>query len=383
MTGAGFAQTLVLGGLAEPEATRKQQQQAAAQVGMQVSTQGLEQRFTPTAVTFMKALLEAGMEQMVSSEEGRTVLPQFAGVYLTDCTRLEWGKAGVKLGVRWELQQGQLQASVEELKTHDQKAAVVEAPMPAGALHLGDLGFYKLKRFAQWSEQGVYWLTRFKVGTTVFRPDGETLDLLAHLESTTASVTLPLRVGSKVQLPAYLVADRIPDDAYAKRLARLHEQARLDQRPLSPRQAAFARWTLYLTNIPDLTFEQAHLLARTRWQIELLFKLWKSHGNLLVSRSADPIRQQCEGFAKLLGVLIAHWLVLVSGGQHDDLGALDALRIVRTHVPVLMRAFLHPPLWDWLFAWLRQDFRNLPRLSRRRNQPLAFQLWQDFDLVLP
>ena len=32
VTGAGFAQPLVLGGIAQPEATRKQQQQAAVQV---------------------------------------------------------------------------------------------------------------------------------------------------------------------------------------------------------------------------------------------------------------------------------------------------------------------------------------------------------------
>lgn len=350
---------------------------------MQVSAQGLEQRFTPNAVTFMKGLLEAGLEEMVSSEAGRTLLPQFNGVYVTDCTRLVWGKDGVKLGVRWELQQGQLQASLSDLTTHDQKTAVVEHVLPAGSLHLGDLGFYKLKRFATWSEQGVYWLSRFRVGTTVFHPDGQRLDLLAHLDKASGSVVLPLHVGSEERLSAFLVAERIPDDAYAKRLARLQEQARLDQRLLSPRQAVFARWTLYLTNIPDLTFPQAHLLARTRWQIELLFKLWKSHGKVLVSRSADPIRQQCEAFAKLLGVLVAHWLLLVSAGQHDRLGALDALRIVRAYVPLLIRAFTHPFLWDFLFAWLRDAFLTAPPLSKRRNHPLAFQLWQDFDLVLP
>ena len=55
MTGAGFAQTLVLGGLAQPDATRKQQHQAAVQVGMPISAQGLEQRFNEAAVEFMRA----------------------------------------------------------------------------------------------------------------------------------------------------------------------------------------------------------------------------------------------------------------------------------------------------------------------------------------
>ncbi len=83
---------------------------------MVVSVQGLEQRFSEASVTFMRSLLEMGLEQMVNSQVEPTLLPQFNGVYITDCTRLVWGKTGVKMGVRWELQQGQLQAHLSELK---------------------------------------------------------------------------------------------------------------------------------------------------------------------------------------------------------------------------------------------------------------------------
>ena len=374
---------MVLGGLAQPEATRRQQQQQAKQVGMQVSVQGLEQRFSQASVAFMRQLLEIGLEQMVSSDRGRTLLPQFNGVYITDCTRLVWAKVGVKMGVRWELQQGQLQASLSELNQHDQKSAVLAYPLPAGALHLGDLGFFKLRRFQEWNQQGVYWLTRFKVGTTLRTAAGMPLDLLKLLETASSPLVLPVQVGLKSPVAAYLLAAPLPSDAYAKRLAHLKEEARLDQRPLSERQAALACWTIYLTNIPDLTLAQAHILARTRWQIELLFKLWKSHGKVLISRTADPIRQQCEGYGKLLGVLVAHWLLLVSGWHHDVLGALDALRILRTHVPLLMRAFTHPVWWDTFFEWLQTDLRLASPRSKRRSAPLAFQLWDDFDHSFP
>jgi Transposase DDE domain len=374
---------LVLGGLAEPEATGKQQQQAAAQVGMSISAQGLEQRFTGSSVAFMRQLLEVGLGQMISSDSGRPRLPQFNGVYVTDCTRLVWGEAGVKLGVRWELQHEQIQASLSALSQHDQKTAVVQSPLPRGTLHLGDLGFFKLERFQQWNAQGVYWLTRFKIGTIVRRPDGMPLDILKTLATATAPLVRAVQVGLKTCVSTYLLAAPLPEAAYVKRLARLQEAARLDQRPLSAPQLTFARWTLYLSNIPDLTFEQAHVLARTRWQIELLFKLWKSQGKLLVSGSADPIRQQCEGYAKLLGVLVAHWLLLVSGGQHDALGALDARRGIGSHIPLLMRVFSQPALWHLLFDWLGDDLHHAPHLSKRRKVPLAFQLWQDFDLILP
>lgn len=350
---------------------------------MAVSVQGLEQRFSEKSVVFMRSLLENGLEQIVRNEAQSTLLPPFNGVYLTDCTRLVWGQMGVKMGVRWELQGGQLQAHLSELKQHDQKTAVVEYPLPTGALHLGDLGFFKLQRFQDWNSQGVYWLTRFKVGTRLHTTSGEALDLLQLLETTTEPVVMPVQVGLKTRFEAYLVAAPTPEAAYAQRQARLQEQARLDMRPLSERKAALARWTIYLTNIPDLTFDQAHILARTRWQIELLFKLWKSHAQVLVSRSADPIRQQCEGYAKLLGVLVAHWLLLVSGWQPHTLGLLAALRLLRAYVPLLMHAFRQPVLWSLLFDWLQADLRLAPPPSKRRKVPLAFQLWLDFALPFP
>ena len=382
VTGAGLAQTLVLGGLAQPAATRREQQQQAAQVGMVVSVQGLEQRFTPTAVVFMRRLLEEGLQQLVSSEEDGTLLPQFNGVYLTDCTRLAWGKDGMKLGVRWEIQRGQLQASLSVLTAHDQRSPVVACPLPAGALHLGDLGFFQLLRFQQWNAQEVYWLSRFKLGTRLYSEQNTPLDVATLLATSTEPVVMAVRVGAKLRLPAYLLAAPVSESVYQQRQTRLKETARLDQRPVSQRQAACARWTIYLTNIPHLTFAQAHTLARTRWQIELLFKLWKSHGHILHSRTANPIRQQCEGFAKLLGVLIAHWLLLVSGWQPASISLLDALRLVRTYVPLVMHALSRRLLWHELLTWLRLDLHHTARRSRRRKVPLAFQLWQNFDLVL-
>lgn len=379
MTGAGFAQALVLGGLAQPEATRKQVHHQATQAGLRVSVQGLDQRFNAAATAFMRELLEAALKEMVQGEGKVVVLPQFNGVYVTDCTRLVWGQAGVKMAVRWEIQRGQLQVCLTALQQHDQKAEVVERQLPPGALHLGDLGFFKLHRFQAWSAHGVYWLTRYKVGTRLHTLDGQALDLKAIL-SGSERVSMPVRVGSgRHAVVAYLLAAPLTGEALNKRLCRLKEQARLDQRPTSQRQRELASWTLYLTNIPDLTFDQAHILARTRWQIELLFKLWKSHGHVLRSRSADPQRQLCEGYAKLMAVMIAHWTLLVAGWQHDRLGALDALRILRSHIPLLQRAFTYASLFPDFFHWLQLDLASAPRLAKRRKSPLAFQLWYHFE----
>jgi Transposase DDE domain len=383
LTGAGFAQALILGGLLEPKATRRQQHQHAVLAGEQMSLQGFEQRVEQAeSVAFMEGLLKQTLTRVVTSGQRRVVFPAFNGVYLTDCTRLVWPGLGKKAGVRLNIQDGQLEVALMGLKDNDQKTEVVERELPKGALHVADLGFFKLERFKRWSAQGIYWLTRYKIGTLLFHQDGTPIDLATWLQQATAPLNLPVLVGAP-RLPATLLAAPLTDEALAKRTARLKEQARLDQKPLPARQLALSCWTIYLTNVPTLTFDHAFILARARWQIELLFKLWKSHALLLTSRSTNPIRQQVEGLAKFIGVIVSHWCLLLTGWHQDALSPLDALRLLRLYVPALWRA-LHDPLeWQRLFDALCDDLSNYAPLSKRRRNPLAFQLWAEFDFAFP
>lgn len=383
LSGSGFAQAMILGGMQTGQATRSEQHQHAIMAGQHISAQGFEQRVEQvSSVAFMKALLKETLTRMVVSEQPRTVFPAFNGVYLTDCTRLEWPGLGLKAGVRLDIQGGQLEVVLMELAEHDQKSAVVERSLPAGALHIADLGFFNLKRFKRWTDAGVYWLTRYKVGTLLFEPNGTPLDLLAILRHADGPLCMQVTVGS-ARLSASLLAAPVGVDALAKRLARLREQARLDQKPLAQRQLDLSGWTIYLTNVPDLTFDQAFILARARWQVELLFKHWKSHARLLVSRSCLPIRQQVEGLAKLIGVIFSHWFLLVSGWHHDTLSPLDALRLLRSFLPSLWRALNQQETFLRLLLDLALDLARLSPHSKRSNHPLAFQLWRQFDFLFP
>jgi len=75
-------------------------------------------------------------------------------------------------------------------------------------------------------------------------------------------------------------------------------------------------------------------------------------------------------------MILAHWALLVSGWELDRLGPVDALRILRTHIPTCLRAFNGSySLFNTFFEWLRADIDCSPRLSKRRKVPLSFQLW--------
>ena len=53
------------------------------------------------------------------------------------------------------------------------------------------------------------------------------------------------------------------------------------------------------------------MLLRERWQMEMLYKLWKQYGRIDEWRTMNQWRILCELYAKLIGLLLQHWLALL------------------------------------------------------------------------
>lgn len=354
--------------------------QSLLHTGQTLTAQGFEYRFSPQAATFLRALVEAAIQQVFCAETLVPLLSRFQGVYLTDCTRIEAAVHPLKVAARLELQGGSLHLWLEDLQTHDNACQGAQAPLPAGALHIGDLGFFDLKRFADWQRAGVAWVTRYKTGTTLYDAAGKRLCLETLLPQSAAPLVLPVWVGQP-RVPMYLLAQRVEEKQYQQRRQRLQHRARRKQRPLSPRQHALTRWTLYLTSLPDLSFAQVHTLYRARWQMERLFKRWKSLALLSTSTTCDPHRRACEVYAKLLAVLVAHWLTQWQGWTSLALSHDQCFQLLQQHATwFYLACFRFPTLLD-LWATVFRCLLPAAVLSRRKRRPNAVDLWIGFDAL--
>jgi hypothetical protein len=65
LSGATLVQTLVLGWLHQPEATLHQLAQMAATLGVAISPQGIDHRFTEGTATFLKQVLDVAVTQVL------------------------------------------------------------------------------------------------------------------------------------------------------------------------------------------------------------------------------------------------------------------------------------------------------------------------------
>lgn len=189
LTGAIFAQTLVLGWLALPDASYTQLQQMMAFCGCEVSAQALEKRMTEKAADFLLSLLHAVMAEASSSEPVSTeLLARFSGVYLQDGSIISLpneleglyqgfggsteksGKSALRMQIRLNMQTGQMQGPwLQEARQCEQKspASVTELRLPKNALYVADSAYFPFWVMKWLTEQYVWWLTHAKADLTL------------------------------------------------------------------------------------------------------------------------------------------------------------------------------------------------------------------------
>src|SRR6266487_3889251 len=216
--------------------------------------------------------------------------------------------------------------------------------MSQGSLWIADLGYWGLERLRQLRKQGVFFLMRYKDGNILWCQQRPT-DVLTLLPSEVGSrIEHVVDVGANKQVKAArLLAQRVPDHVAKQRQERLRQEAQDHGKTVSARQIALSSWTILITNVPAalLTHEQALALMRARWQIELLFKLWKQHGLLDEWTGTKPWRVLCEVYAKLLAVVVQHWFVLLSCWDDPHRSLTAVTEVLRDQVPVLVHGLMN------------------------------------------
>jgi len=248
---------------------------------------------------------------------------------------------------------------------------------PPGTLRLADLGFYSLRVLRRLAEAAVFWLCRAQVQTTISTADGKQWSLVELLRAQTGDVVdLPVELGMAERLPARLIAFRLDPRAAERRRRKVEYTARRKARPASPDRLAVCSWDAFVTNVPPekLSPEEARVLARARWQIELLYKLWKSEGRLEESRSDKPYRILCEVYAQLIGLVIQHWCTVLGSWPLLERSMTKAGRVVRDNALSLARAVDRPARLREALRDLIADLQANCRVNKRKAKPNHRQL---------
>ncbi len=403
MGGAAFVQTLVFGWMSDPQATIEALAQTAVSVGVEISAQGLDQRFTEAGAACLKKVLEQAVSHIVQGDMPEiSFLKRFTGVYIQDSTIIAlpkelkevWRGCGnaagagqpssLKVEVRLNLLKGEMIGPLlEDGRVHDAVLQIQQVPLPAGSLSIADLGYWSLTEMRQQGEYGAYWLTRIQSTVKIISADDKVWDLLAFLQAapSTQPIDCSIRLSTLHRLPARLLAVRVPQEVAEQRRRKLREEALRRGEPVSARRLALTDWTILVTNVPAemLSVCQAMTLIRVRWQIELLFKLWKSHGHLDELRSTKPWRILIEVYAKLLVMIIQHWLFLVGFWRFANRSLVKGALTIQRHALLLACSFASLDALVSAITVIQRCLAAGCRINKRKTDLRSFQLLLSLD----
>jgi hypothetical protein len=395
-TPSTLVQTLVFGWLAYPEATVEQLAQMAGRIGVDVSPQAIDQRFTDATATLLQQVLTTSIQQVVTAHPvAIPILQRFTSVRVHDSTTIglpdalsrRWsgcgndtgrGTAGLKCGVQIDLLTGALCGlDLVDGRASDQTLPVQHALLPTGSLRLADLGFYDLDVLARLDTAGSFWLSRLQTNSRLRLPGQPEQPLLATLQALgdVSQFDGPVLVGKGGRVAARLLARRVPQAVADERRRRIRAVAKGKGRAPAKAALALAAWTVLITNAPLdlLSLEEALVVLRLRWQIELLFKLWKSHGRVAAWRTARPARILCEVYAKLVALVFHQWMMVAAGWGDPERSLFKAAQVVRSYAAELASAFgCREQFLSVLFTMARM-LQRTARMNKRRTTPTTAQ----------
>ena len=398
--GPVFVQAMTFACLGHPLPTLGDFCQAAAAAGAFVQPQSFDDRFGPAACECLRLSLADAVRQVIAQTPlAGGLLARFTAVaiqdgstvVLPDCLEGVWrGNGGrtdhntrsaVKLQVRLDLRGGRLSGPFLTAGRASDQACPLQGDdeLAPGSLRIADLGYFDLDEFARLDGKGVYFLSRYQHGTALFAvlPQPKRLELAEWLaQQGEGVIDVAVRIGSRHRLGGRLVAIRVPPEVAQARRERLLESAKKRGKAVSAGRLKLCGWTLLLTNIPVgmASAEELEVLRRCRWQIELLFKLWKSGNGLGKSRSDKPHRVLSEVYAKMIAAVVQHWVLVAGCWEESRRSLTKAAKVVRQQALSLAAALgdLGP-----LLQALALTVRCLAagsRTHRSRKDPRTWQL---------
>jgi hypothetical protein len=355
LTGALFLQTLTFGFLDEPDASLSELTETSQDLGVTITKQGLQTRIEK-AVPFLQEMFQQALTLFRNELPlDLKTLHQFTAIFLTDSSIVAVPKsledefpgcggdgpdAAVKIQLTFEFLCGVMSGiCLQAGRSPDQSYTGELQAIQPDALYLSDLGYFVLARFRTIAEHLAYFLSRFDTKTALFTATGEPLELLAWLRThAEPQFEQDVLIGSQERLPCRMVVVRVPQEVTDERRHKAYETARRKGRTPSARHLELMNWSLFITNVPAtmLTLRQVVTLYCVRWQIELIFKLWKSECAL--DRVAGRRRERVlsELYAKLIGIVVMQFVLAPYRDGERELSVVKVVHIIQHHIPRLI-----------------------------------------------
>lgn len=175
-----------------------------------------------------------------------------------------------------------LHLSLDAFTNNDQSASGIILPLlQKGDLLIRDLGYFVLDVLEQVIKREAVFISRLRYGVTLFDTRGKEINWKQLCKATSGVIDRQVLAGKKQKIPMRIVMIPLPETVVEHRIrkAKKDRDKRLNH---SKDYYVWLRYNVFMTNASTekLSSQAVADAYKVRWQIEILFKSWKSAGNL-------------------------------------------------------------------------------------------------------
>jgi len=298
--------------------------------GISMTKQSLDERYNTDAVRFIKLCFSRVLQIVNTGTVDRDLEIPFSKIQITDSTSFQipenfaifykgykgnGGKSILKMHLNYDFLKGEIEdVFLTDGAAHDNKYKLGGSEkIVANTLYLRDLGYYDLQQFKTIDEQDAYFLSRSKTDAaySIKNQKGkfERIDLADYLPEVGQRKELEhIYIGhSKKKVKVRIILEAVPEEVAQKRLKKLEQYASKHKNStISDQRIAMCYFNVFITNAPAdlLPADLVRLVYTIRWQIELLFKIWKSVFKIDQVKKMSIFRFECYIYSKLIAILL-------------------------------------------------------------------------------
>lgn len=322
----------------------------AANYGILMSPQALNERFNEEAVEFLQKLFneiilnqnEILKEHKNSLHFNRIILNDSTGYSLPSkfCNEYKGSggsssKSAIKIQLQYDLLSGSFLCCdfFSGTVTDSNYLETMNSQTMPGDLRLADLGYYKIDYLKQIDSKKAFYISKLKSGTSLYKknPDVKTrkdgsiiksseytrIDIFEIIKPLAHGETIELKdiyIGSRKELKNRLIITKLSEENKMKRVKKQLDAVRPNRGKINERNTLWTSVNVYITNTSEdiIATDQVHDIYSLRWQIEIMFKVWKSIFNIAKVRNVKIERFKCFLYGRLLSLLLASQIVFTA-----------------------------------------------------------------------
>jgi len=304
--------------------------------GKEITKQGIDLRFTTEAVNFIKKLVENALQEINVQSECYDFLKHYNQVRIKDSTSFQLpkdmadaysgsggaaSKAAIKIQFEYDLKTGKiLELELHPFIKQDQTNSI-ETLDKINALDLiiRDLGYINIEVIRGIKSRNAYFIARLMSGVNVYEKKKDEFikinfkDIYNYMQQNKLQAIEKEVYITEEKEFVRMIIELMPEEETNRRIQKAEKEAHKKGRQLGEEYKCRARLNIFITNISEEILDKIkiHKTYTIRWQIELIFKIWKSVGEIEKVKKMKVERFECYLYAKLLWIII-NWSIVWS-----------------------------------------------------------------------